>query len=299
MVTPSHVARLRWNFANVGNAPGGGFRDLTFPITVHEMDPLDRGWYFAMQWRWSNASAYPMAYTGLQPRADGTCFTPFSLFGKGGEVVDTERCKGGADFGDGITCNNVPGIRDFRLGRRYLLTVDQDADDERLHRGWVTDETTGLSAATGAWRIPAGHGGVTGYHVGFLEYYRALASCEQLPYARVTYGRPYSTSGAKTGQLEDPAERADKPCAGKSGFRWVRNPDGSVTVEVGHRRRTRPTPPPAPRPRVEVAVNVTVGGLPRPPLRAQPAGHDPGGGSPDPAAELVDPPPTSRRTTTP
>lgn len=257
-LTPSHVARIRWNFDNDGGTPAGGFRDLTFPITVHEQVPFQRGWYHAMQWSFTGVGGgYPMAYTGIQPRPEGVAYTPFSMFGKGGEVVDTELCHGGADGGSGVTCNSRPGIEDFHVGREYLFTVEQDPEDQRLFRGWVTDPVTLEERTTGAWRIPAGYGGIRGYHVGFLEYYVRVDSCTALPYCRVTYGRPYSVSAGTMGQLRDPYEVSDKPCAGQSGFRWERDPDGSVTVELGRKRRTAPDPEPG-RCDVDVTVDVQV-----------------------------------------
>lgn len=268
-MTPGHLVNFGWDFDNSGGAPAGGFRTLTFPITVHAQQPWTRGYYHAQDWGWVNKGWYPLGYTGVQPRPEGHAYVPFSVFGdKAGdepcEVVDEEYCHQGADGDPGVTCNHKPKIPNFVFGREYLYTVEQDAEDERLWRGWVTDAVTHEYAYTGAWRVPEGCGRLKGKHVGFVEYYTRVASCAELPYAKVTFGRPYCAETGQVGQFGTPYKINNKPCTNKAGLTWSFEPNGDLTIEVGFKKRHRPDPPvpePCPCvPDVDVEVNVHVNG---------------------------------------
>lgn len=249
-VTPGHVGQFYYSMGPTPAYPG--HRNITFPITVHEMAPVKRGWYFAMQFRFLNAdgSRGNMGYIGVQPRpnASGTGFhayCPFSLFGSGGEIVDGDRCRLGADGGAGITCNSKVAIEDFQFGREYLFTVEQD-DDEPTWRGYITDAVTGWHKQLGAWKVPEGQKGIQNYHLGFSEWWLRLDSCGGLPYSRATYGRPYSSRPDWVGTFKPDPYEANKPCQGKSGFSWVRNTDGTITTQAGFKHRNRPEPEPCP-----------------------------------------------------
>lgn len=249
-------------------APTGGYRSLTFPITVHEMDPVKRGWYFAMQYTFvrQDGSNGNTGYTGVQPRPNPNgngyhAYSPFSLFGKGGTVEDTDRCDYGADGGDGITCNSKIAIDDFVFGRQYLFTVNnQDDEPPNLWRGYVTDTVTGWRRQLGAWYTPEGQNGLKASQMAFAEWYAGgIPPCGNVPYTRVTYGAPYS--GRVVGWVNMPWEQANTPCTGNMNFKATDAGGGAKTVELGYRKRVGPDPDPCPcTPEVNVDVNVIVNG---------------------------------------
>ncbi|MGF1426138.1 hypothetical protein [Kitasatospora sp. LaBMicrA B282] len=174
---------------------------MTFPITVNAA-PDAWGYYFARQW--DLAGGTNTAYIGIQPGPNHTQDPHFSVFGPGATIVDTAHCHTGADGGAGVSCDVLTPLV---LGHRYELTVtragDQPDPASVIWRGTILDTdaapgpdgTPAQPVQIGAWQLPASAGDITDNPTGFVEFYSGKLTCDQLPYADVTFGAPTVDAG--------------------------------------------------------------------------------------------------------
>lgn len=234
--------------------PHDGFTSITFPITVEEQAPCERGWYFAYQFHFITDAGDMYdgnrGYTGVQPRPNSSgrgfhAYCPFSRWGTqdAGDIVDTDRCASGADGSSGISCNELVAVDDFRHGREYLFTVETDAvtgGEMGLWRGFVTDAVTYEERQLGAWWAPKGQRtkGLRPWESAFTEMYLD-PDCHKIPYARIRYGVPYSTT-APDAQFKLSSDASEGEwCHGKQNFSSYLDTDGTRVVEIGWRQRKR------------------------------------------------------------
>lgn len=245
------------------NYPEDGFTSITFPITVEEQDPCERGWYFAYQFHFirDDGDRYEgnRGYTGVQPRpnSDGSGFhayCPFSRWGtqQPGDIVDTDGCHSGADGSSGVTCNDRIAIPDFQYGREYLCTVETDAvhgGEMGLWRGFVTDSVTLEQRQLGAWWAPQGQRtkGLRPWESAFTEFFLD-PECHEIPYARIRYGVPYSITAPDAQFTLGTSVREGEWCRGKQNFSSYLDTDGTRVVEIGWRQTRRRKPEPRQRP---------------------------------------------------
>ena len=81
--------------------------------------------------------------------------------------------------------------------------------------------------------LPSGTGGLKGSQVGFVEYFpwnMGSHPCSDLPYTKVTFGVPTTTTDGATGTIGDAYEIGD--CVGKVDFARNRTPAGDE-ISVG------------------------------------------------------------------
>lgn len=253
---PSHLVWVDWKMH--GERPDWGYESITFPFTVHD-GPWKRCYYHAWSF-WFRDENADQGYTGLLAWGDEQ-YAKFSCFGDGVTMIDDVNCWPGADGGPGCGCEIlIPHVP----GREYLYTVECDSitglhgNDPAVWHGWCTDTVTGDEYRIGTWRVPDWWKGLDWGWVGFHEVYTWI-HCHDIPYSRVTYGVPYSTSGEVTGYLSDPYHSPQSRCPeGSIGFNWWREPGGAVTIETGFKdRRRNPDPEPC-APVVNVEVNLDV-----------------------------------------
>ncbi|WP_323072485.1 DUF3472 domain-containing protein [Mycetohabitans endofungorum] len=181
---------------------------ITFSITVVRA-PDAAGYYFAQQYGFSGGS---VGYMGVRPRPGGKSLAAFSVFGSGTEVVDTTRCTGGADGGEGVSCS---AEHELVHGRKYLLTITRDSADPRVWRGSITDSVTHQQVVLGAYKVPATWGSLFSSQSGFIEYYAKVSSCASIPLAEILFSPPYGSDG-RAGSLY--AQKEYGRCQGKMNY---------------------------------------------------------------------------------
>ncbi|KAB2719220.1 DUF3472 domain-containing protein [Brucella intermedia] len=189
---PTGIVRIPYK---ISQAPSAGLNSIVFPMTILK-SPEERGYYYAMQYNFINGNT---GYIGLQPRGANYGLAIFSVFGSGVRPV-APHCTGSADGGEGSSCS-----REIELifDREYQLTVKRDVNNERVWKGFVEDTTTGKSIEIGAWQPREGSEGISGTHVGFVEYYPLINSCSKIPFTEVHFGAPHAESEL-SGVVEKP-----------------------------------------------------------------------------------------------
>ncbi|WP_338925413.1 RICIN domain-containing protein [Mycetohabitans endofungorum] len=202
-VTPGGMASLSYH---IPTTPP--ITQITFPITVVRA-PDAAGYYFAQQYGFSGGS---VGYMGVRPRPGGKSLAAFSVFGSGTEVVDTTRCTGGADGGEGVSCS---AEHELVHGRKYLLTITRDSADPRVWRGSITDSVTHQQVVLGAYKVPATWGSLFSSQSGFIEYYAKVSSCASIPLAEILFSPPYGSDG-RAGSLY--AQKEYGRCQGKMNY---------------------------------------------------------------------------------
>jgi hypothetical protein len=243
-ITPGGCGKITWELPR---APANGWDEITFPLTVHTA-PDAAGWFFAQQFAFVGGN---LGYCGIRPRPGGANLAAFSVFGEGSTVVDGDRCRPGADGGSGASCSAwAPLIR----GREYLFTVYRDHPGSRVWRGTLTDATTLQEWDLGAWSL-SHDGGIKPSHVGFMEYYKAVAACEATPLATLHFGAPYSAPSGTVGRCHSPTHYGR--CNGRTNFASETKPDGRVWMRNGWPTRGG-TGEDRRMPEINVEVNINV-----------------------------------------
>ncbi|HVK21259.1 MAG TPA: RICIN domain-containing protein [Actinokineospora sp.] len=201
---------------SIPNVPSTGLTNITFPMTVNPETAHITGTYFAQQYRFKNAAN--VGYIGLQPleNRDGRerLHATFSTFQGGSSTTDSGFCKPGADGGPGVSCKSE---FDAVYGHIYALTIARTGAD--TWTGTATDTVTGVANHIGTYKMPAGSGNLSGYQIGFVEYYRQWPTCSQLPRTDVFFGGPTSTDGNLTGTSRAGYEYSQ--CIGQANYKAV------------------------------------------------------------------------------
>ncbi|MDO6410024.1 hypothetical protein [Pantoea phytobeneficialis] len=222
-ITPGGMAG--WNYTlDATNITG-----LTFPFTVNTA-PETPGYYYASQFGFTGATA--IGYIGLQPRTADQYSVVFSSFVYGTEVVDSERCRLGADGSYGASCSRLYPIK---KGQRYLFEVRRGSDDVNVWYGFVKEEGSTTETQIGAWRLPAGSGLLRSVQSGWIEYYKSVDTCYTPEVSQITVSPPYVTATGKQGSFYYPHEYGR--CTGKVNYQygWVGN---DLRTTVGRRMIT-------------------------------------------------------------
>ncbi|KAJ7676704.1 hypothetical protein DFH06DRAFT_976540 [Mycena polygramma] len=205
-----------WTMTNV---PATGLPDITFPITMVDVDRMV-GYYFAQQF-WFVGSNTSVGYTGLQPRpnaANGSAVLHgvFSSFINGSASTDP-HCKAGADgWAAGVSCSvEWNGV----YGRTYNLEVKNGGGS--LWNGTAVDTVTKERIHIGSYTLPASMGGVRSSQAGFVEWYpwntkEPMNHCALLPYQETIFGNPNTTYPGCIGKQSLAFENGD--CVGKVAF---------------------------------------------------------------------------------
>ena len=101
--------------------------------------------------------------------------------------------------------------------------------------GAVINTTTGKRTHIGSWTLPAGTQGIKGSQVGFVEYYLwndgKNHPCSTLPYTKIVFGVPTTSTSGAIGSLGDAYEYGN--CVGKVAFKSKRTSDKGDKVSVG------------------------------------------------------------------
>jgi hypothetical protein len=245
-ITPGGCGHVQWSLPG---APDNGWDAITFPFTVHTA-PDAAGWYFAQMFSFIGGNS---GYCGVRPRPGGRQLAAFSIFGNGTSVVDTERCRPTADGGPGTSCSAwAPLVR----SRTYLFTVYREEPGSRVWRGLLTDGETGEQWPLGAWAL-SHEGGIKPTQVGFMEYYKAVESCEDTPMASLHFGAPYHPSSGASGRCHTPVHYGR--CRDRLNYAAEVKPDGRVWMRAGWPTRVQRRANTG----VNVQVSVTVEGSPQ------------------------------------
>ena len=179
----------------IPEAPKSGFDRILFPMNI-EKSPEERGFYYAMQYRFINGN---LGYIGLQPRGKDSGLAIFSVFGSGVKPI-APHCTGSADGGEGSSCSKTINLV---FGHKYNLTVKRDDENNKVWRGYVEDTVTGEINEIGAWQPRDGSEGIKNFEGGFVEYYPQINSCSKIPYTKAFFGSPVANSDI-SGTLRKP-----------------------------------------------------------------------------------------------
>jgi len=222
-VTPGSLAGSDWK------PPSAGLTELTCPITINDA-PDDAGYFVARQFTFEGGRR---GYFGIRPRQGGKQLPAFSVFGEGCEEA-SGLCRPGADGGAGVSCS---AWADLRYGRAYNFTIRRDRSDERLWRGIMTDTETEAVTDLGAWRLPIGQGRLSGeWTSSFVEYYKPLPSCSDLPYIDAVLHVPFDRDG-NLGVTNFPHEYGR--CKSAANVVRSRGPENSARIEAGWKKIQR------------------------------------------------------------
>jgi hypothetical protein len=203
-VTPGGMAGWTWT------VEGENITSLTFPFTVNSA-PETPGYYFANQF--GNTGVTAGGYIGLQPRTASQYSLVFSTFVSGAQIIDSDRCRNGADGGPGVSCSTLYPIK---IGKKYLFEVRRDANDANTWFGFVKEEGSTQEVQIGAWQLPVGSGLLRKSHTGWIEYYKKVDSCYIPEVAQITVSVPYVTANGKQGALSNNGQRG--VCNGKFNY---------------------------------------------------------------------------------
>ena len=215
---------------SVANNPSSGVTDLIFPINMANATHKS-GYYYAMQFGWYGASS--IGYTGLQPRPDkngnSVVHAAFSSFVAGTTSDDSDRCKPGADGGEGYSCSV-----EFQSSYSHTYDILVENTSGTTWVGTAIDTVSGVRTHIGSWTLPAGATGIKSSQVGFIEYYKWNDGkdhpCDTLPWTQVFFGTPTTSTSSATPSLGTPYEYGN--CKGKVDFERVKLSDGWL-VTVG------------------------------------------------------------------
>lgn len=231
------------------NAPADGFEEVTSTINVDPKTPDEKGYYAANQHHFKDGS---IQYFGLQPWSNGNQGVYYLVFGEHTEMVDTNRCKQGADNGPGISCLMV---YQWKKGVEYTfeLKVTKKFDDGRRLWNGTLIEPSGKRIYIASWITGKEKGALTGANSQWLEWWRYNDDGKKpeerycQPYGKATFGTPmFGKIPAKiTGQIRNVimdkcafAAGTPNTRGGKlDGYVWVesgflKNNDGSTTLKT-------------------------------------------------------------------
>jgi hypothetical protein len=176
-ITPGGMVSVNYKVKTTKQA----LTEISFPFTVHSA-PDASGYYFAQQYSFINGST---GYIGIRPRPNGKSLAAFSIWGNS-EIIDTQRCYYGADGEKGLSCS---ASHDLVHGRKYVMTISRDQANDRIYHGTVTDSVSGKMTPIGSYKTPRTWT-LKSKYLGFIEYYKRISSCENVPYADVSFYPP-------------------------------------------------------------------------------------------------------------
>lgn len=217
---PPGTVEIKWSLDGLAmpakqHHHGGGFADITFPITVNRATAHKESIFAEQTYRFQNNLT---GWIGLQLRKNKNgkerMLAVFSLAGKGVKSTDP-NCVNDHHGGPGVTCRV-----EFNAvyGHKYDLTAKTTVDGN-LWTGTVRDTVTGSTVRIGTYETPAGSGGLKGDGMGHVQFYAGTESCPTLPRADVVFGGPTTTAAIGERSGTSKAVREYDGCVGKSNYK--------------------------------------------------------------------------------
>lgn len=219
----------------VDNAPSEGFEIVTSTIKVDPNTHKGAGYYAANSHLFQDESFY---YFGLQPFESGNGVY-YLVFGEHTEIVDSTRCRNGADGGSGISCHM---IYPWKMGVEYTfeLKVTKKFDDGRRLWNGTLIEPSGERVYIASWIVGKEKGNMSGRNAQWLEWWpyngdgKETETRECQPYGKAYFKTPRYGQTAARISSQIPNHIIDK-CALAANTPNTRGGkfDGGVWVESG------------------------------------------------------------------
>lgn len=235
---PSLVSANMGIYWSMGNVTSSGLKDITFPMAMPN-SKHESGLYYAQQFPFIDAGG--IGYTGLQPKADtangSIIHAVFSSFAPGTTTTDLANCHDGADGGAGVSCAvEIPAP----YSHLYHLVIRNT--NGTTWTGTLVDAALGNETHIGTYTLPPGSKGISGSHMGFVEWFlfnvedaEEKGECDTMPSAAVTFYPPVSnstSSGKGVGKLGEPYPYGG--CEEDGNYQWKAVNGGGYSMSAGY-----------------------------------------------------------------